>query len=372
MEVKKTKLTFKNNRTVLGLGPQAKNTLCLIKKQSVFVSPVHNNLNNPEDLVSFEKDLKAFLRQKPKIIAYDLHPEYQSTKIISRLQKPGLAFKGIQHHHAHIASCMIDNGLKNRKVIGVALDGTGLGDDNRIWGAEFLICDYRKFERKAHLREIPLLGQEAAIKEPWRLTVVWLHWLYQDKLLDLDIDFVRKIDKKKWQALRNIYLADFNSPLASSMGRLFDAAASLILTKHKARYEAELAIKLEMLAAEYKEQSTEYRFEIKKTKGIYIIDPINIFRGIILDIKEQMTKREIAYKFHLTVANIINSVSLKLRRDSGIKTVVLSGGVFQNKLLLRLTLGLLYKHKFRVLVHKNLPPNDAGISLGQAAIASFQ
>ncbi len=372
MELKRIRLPFKSNKSVLALGSQTKNTTCFLKNQDAFIGPVHQNLANPDDLVKFEKGVKYFLKNKPQVIAYDLHPEYQSTKYIEKLSDFSFKFQAIQHHHAHIASCMAENNLKNQKVIGVAFDGTGLGNGNQIWGAEFLVCDYKNFKRKAHLREIPLVGQEAAILEPWRLTATWLYRLYRDKFLGLNIGFAEKINKNKWQVLKKMYLVNFNSPLASSMGRLFDAVASLVLEKYRANFEAELAIALEKLAAGHRPQGTNYRFELKKAKGIYIIDPALMFKDIISDIKKQITKEEIAYRFHLTVAKMIAKVSVRLRKETGIKKVVLSGGVFQNKLLLKLTLDLLYKHKFSVFIHKNLPPNDANISLGQAAIASFR
>jgi hydrogenase maturation protein HypF len=266
---------------------------------------------------------------------------------------------------------MAENGLKNQEVIGVAFDGTGLGGDNHLWGAEFFICNYKDFERKAHLREIPLLGQERAILEPLRLVMVWLYLLYRDKFFNLKLDLLKKMDKNKWQVLKNMYLSGFNSPLASSMGRLFDAVGSLVLGKDKVIQEAELAIQLERLAKSYKLQSASYKFKIIKDGNNYILDPLPMFKEIITDLKSRELKEKIAYRFDLTVAQMIKGVCLILRKENKINKVVLSGGVFQNNLLLGLTLDLLYKEIFHVFIHKDLSCNDSGISLGQVAIASF-
>jgi len=220
MELKKIRLPFKITKPTLALGSQTKNTICFAKDNLAILSPIHPDLGNYRDFLNFTKTAREFLKKSPKIIAYDLHPEYQSTKYALQLQATGYRLQAIQHHHAHIASCMVEFGLKNQKIIGVAFDGTGFGSDNTLWGAEFLICDYKNFKRRAHLREIPLLGGERAILEPWRLAAAWLNLIYKDKFLDLDINFVKGIDKNKWQVLKNMNLTGFNSTLASSMGRL--------------------------------------------------------------------------------------------------------------------------------------------------------
>jgi hydrogenase maturation protein HypF len=330
---------------------------------------VHSDLSNPSDFLSFEKDVRHFLKQNPKIIAYDLHPEYQSTKYALSLHTT-CHLLPIQHHHAHLVSCMVENGLKNQKVIGASFDGTGLGNDNTLWGAEFLVCDYKNFQRRAHLREIPLLGAEKAILEPWRLAAAWLYLVYKDRFLNLDIEFVKGMDKKKWRILRNMYLSEFNSPLASSAGRLFDAVASLVLAKYKVSFEAGLAMELERLASGYRLQAPGYKFDIQKNNEEYTINPIPMFKCIVSDLKEKEPKEKIAYRFHLTVADLIKKAGLILRKESGVNKVVLSGGVFQNKLLLRLALDLLAQAGFQVFTHKVVSCNDSGLSLGQAVIAN--
>jgi hydrogenase maturation protein HypF len=273
---------------------------------------------------------------------------------------------------------MAENGLKNQKVIGVAFDGTGLGSDNTLWGAEFLICDYKNFVRRAHLKEIPLLGGEKAILQPFRLVVAWLYSIYKDRFSNFNIDFIKRLDTKNWPVLKKMLLSGFNSPLTSSMGRLFDAVASLVLVKQKANFEAELAIELEKLAVSFQlsalshqSSAVSYQIKISKHKHKYILDPALMFKGIIEDLKRRAPKEKIAYQFHLAVARMIARTSQILRKNSGINKLVLSGGVFQNKLLLRLSLDLLYKQDFKVYTHKNLACNDSSISLGQALIADF-
>jgi hydrogenase maturation protein HypF len=346
----KINLPVRIKKPVLALGSQTKNTICFASGKNASISSVHSDLNNPSDLAIFEKDVKYFLKKKPRIIAADLHPDYQSSKYIP------VDFI-IQHHHAHIASCMAENGLKDTKVRGVAFDGTGLGDDGRIWGAEFLACDYKCYKRLAHLKEIPLVGGERAILEPWRLVEAWFNFTAKTKRAKL---------------LKKIYSSGINSPLASSMGRLFDAAGSIILKKSNANFEAELAIKLEECASKFRDKGVSYKFNLKKNKGIYIIDPVRIIKGIALDTESGKSQESMAFNFHLTVAQMISRVCSALREDAGIKSVVLSGGVFQNKLLLSLSLDLLYKRGFNVITHKKLSCNDSCVSLGQAVIASMR
>jgi hydrogenase maturation protein HypF len=302
--------------------------------------------------------------------------------LLRKLNAKRYTLYAIQHHHAHTASCMAENGLKNQKVIGVAFDGTGLGADGTLWGAEFLLCDYKNFIRAAHLKEIPLLGGEKAILEPWRLAAAWLYLLYGRKFLNLKINFVRNLDKDKWRILEKMRKINLNCPPASSMGRLFDAAGALILGKKNAAYEAELAVGLEKLASGFKvtspcqqageSQVTSYSFKIIKSSNGYIIDPAPIFKQIVSDFKDKQPKEKMAYKFHLATAEMVRKTCLLLRKDTGIKKVALSGGVWQNKLLLKTTLDLLYKEGFMVLTQKNISCSDSGISLGQAVIANYR
>lgn len=353
MEIKKIKLPFRLKLPVLALGGQAKNTICFARDDAASISPVHADLGILKDCLAFEKDVRYYLKHKPAVIAFDLHPEYQSSKFgLSLSARYRLA--PIQHHHAHIAACMVENGLSNQKVIGVAFDGTGLGADGTLWGAEFLVCDYHKFQRRAHLKEIPLIGGEKAILEPWRLLIAWLN-------------FPEAFDKSG--LLKKIYQRRINSPLASSMGRLFDAVGSLILGKREARFEAELAIGLEKLAEKNNLQTSGYKIKLIQTKDGYILDPRPIFKQIMHDLKVKCRREVISWRFHRSVAEMIARTCLVLRKRTKVNKVVLSGGVFQNKILLKQSLDLLYKSGFRVFTHKYLSCNDMCISLGQAVIA---
>ncbi|MCM8796354.1 MAG: hypothetical protein NC923_00500 [Candidatus Omnitrophica bacterium] len=366
----KIQLPFKVSCPVLALGSQTKNTLCLLKGRSAYISPIHPSLDELTDLLSFERDARRLLRFHPKIIACDLHPGYQSTRFAA-LFNSRYKIVPVQHHHAHIASCMLENNLKNQKVIGVAFDGTGLGQDNRVWGAEFLLCDYRSYLRQAYLKEMPLLGGEKAILEPWRLACFWLYQIYGEDTLGLKIDFIKKIPQKKWETLRKLYRSGFDFPLASSMGRLFDAAAALVLSLTTARFEAELAVRLEQTAGRWKGKARSYPFRILNSKGRLVIDPSYTIQEIVSDLKARRQKEEIAYQFHLTLAEIILKICLKLKRKYGINKVVLSGGVFQNSLLLTNTIKRLTDKGFLVFNHKKLVCSDSSLSLGQAVVAYF-
>ncbi|MFC1804725.1 hypothetical protein ACFLZ3_02730 [Candidatus Omnitrophota bacterium] len=363
---KKIKLPFRLKRSVLALGSQTKNRICFAAGDYAYLSPVHGDLNDPDDLAHFKQDVKRFLKKKPRILVHDLHPDYQSTKYAQELSGLGLRLQGVQHHHAHIASCMAENGLKNKRVIGVAFDGTGLGEDQAIWGAEFLICDYKGFTRRAHLREIPLVGQEQAVVEPWRLAAIWLYLAKGERFLDSGIGLANKIDKRKWQVLKKMYLSGFNSPPASSMGRLFDAAASLVLSRTRADFEAQLAIELEKKASCSVRDEQTYEFRIIRKNKSYILDPLPLFKGILSDLKRKRPAGLIAYRFHATVADMISKICLLLRRDTGIKRIVLSGGVFQNNLLSALAKERLRQSGFKVLMHRDSSCNDSGIALGEA------
>jgi len=374
MEYKKIKIPFWVKKSILALGSHTKNTLCFAKGNYAFISRVHLDLDNWQDFLYFQKDLRYFLKKQPQIFACDMHPGYRSSQIAEELSQ-GYRLKKIQHHHAHIASCMVENNLKNQKVIGVAFDGTGLGEDNTLWGAEFFIASYKNFKRKAHLKYIPLVGSERAIKEPWRITLSWLYYLYKDKLLNLNIDFIQKINLKKYQVLKKMLEVKFNCPLSSSIGRLFDAVGALVLNKFIAQYEGQIPQALEKLAMNFRPKVPldlkRHYFEIKKEKEVYTIDPQPLFKQIIKDIKDKKDKREIAFKFHCAVSFMVRDVCLRLRKESRINKVVLSGGVFQNNILRKIILDLLYRDRFEVFYHKDISFSDAGISLGQIAIANF-
>lgn len=375
MEAQEIKLRFKVKKPILSLGSNTKNTVCFTQGYQAHISSVNNDLNEPDGLRRFERLVQYYLKKKPVIIAYDLHPEYQSSKCALRLLAGNkLTGTPVQHHHAHIASCMLENYLVNQRVIGIAFDGTGLGTDNQLWGAEFLLCDYKSFKRKAHFRELFLAGGEKAILEPGRIVSCLLYAMYKDKFLRLGIPFTRNIDRKKWLVLQKMLAAGFNTYQASSMGRLFDAAACLVFAEYKAQREAALAKRLEAAAGEFcwAGSGSGYRFKIVKQTAGYIIDHYPVFKKIIQDLQRKVPATEIAYKFHLGVAEALKDMCVILRREEKTNTVALSGGVFQNRILLNLAVDLLKKEDFKVFTHHKLSCGDSSLSLGQAAVAYYQ
>jgi hydrogenase maturation protein HypF len=361
-------LPFKLKQPVLAFGAQSKNTLCFAERDTANLSPGHADLSRPQDFARFEKTVKYFLRRKPKIIACDPHPGYLSTKY-AQLYAKRYPLSAIQHHHAHIASCMAENGLANQRVLGVAFDGTGLGNDGKLWGGEFLVCDYRSFRRRASLREIPLLGGEQAIREPARAAFAWLGLAYGNRA---PLYALRRlgIDNRRQRVFQQMLSRGFNSPPASSMGRLFDAAASLILGRPRASFEAELAIELEKLVGEYGIRGQGYGIPLVRGTGYYLLDPTPMFKKIIGDLRKGVAPERIALRFHLAVAAAAGEICGRIRRQERINTVCLSGGVFQNKPLSSLLRGILSKDGFRVFTQDKVSCNDSGLSLGQAVASA--
>jgi hydrogenase maturation protein HypF len=353
---------------ILATGAHLKNTFCLGKGDYAFVSHHIGDLENYETLQSFSEGIEHFQRifdVEPRVLAYDLHPGYLATQYA--LERPDSLTKiGVQHHHAHIASVMGEHGL-TRPVIGVAFDGTGYGANGTLWGGEFLIAEYARFERAAHLELLPLLGGEQAIREVWRLAAAWLDKVYGNAFLDLDLDFVRRIDRARWRVLRQMGTRDINAPRSSSMGRLFDAVSALCGVRAVARYEGQAAIELEMLAD--KSCTDAYPFEIigSQPRLVYVDRTL---RAIVTDLQHGVTTATIASRFHNTVAELVVETCAALRDESGLNTVALGGGVFQNAFLLTRTLNALRAREFEVFVPTKLPPNDGGLAYGQALVAN--
>ena len=362
-------LNFNFKERILACGAELKNSFCLARDNFVFMSHHIGDLENLETLTSFEEGIEHFKRIfniEPTLIAYDLHPEYLATKYALSLQNTPKI--GVQHHHAHIVSCMIDNEIDG-EVIGVSFDGTGYGTDGKIWGGEFLICDYGGFERVGHLEYTPLPGGEKAIKEPWRMAASILYKIYNNNMLDLDIDFVKALDRNKWATIKKMIDKGINSPMTSSSGRLFDAVSALVGIRKEIYYEGQAAIELEMAADG---ETGEYPFDLREIedKTLILIEPI--FRGIVSDLERRVEVESISSKFHNTMAKIILNMCIKIRKTSGLNRVALSGGVFQNSLLLENTYVLLDKNNFKVFTQHRVPPNDGGIALGQVVIANEQ
>lgn len=360
-------------KEVLALGGELKNTISFSKENYVFLSQYLGDLKSVETL-NFLKEsienLEKIFRVNPETIACDLHPDYLSTQFAEEIgAKKGLKVVKVQHHHAHIVSCMAENNIKE-KVMGVAYDGTGYGDDGKIWGGEFLLCDLKKYFRVGHLKYYPLPGGDKAIEEPWRMAYSYLYSIYGPKAKTLDIDFNHRMDYDKLSIIEKMIDKNINSPLTSSCGRLFDAASSLIGIRDEINYEGQAAMELESLCAfGIKER---YKFCIYKEGKEFIIDPQEIFIDIIEDLKRGIDKKVMAAKFHNTVAEFTLNLCGKIKENTGINKIALSGGVFQNHYLTEKIISLLERDDFRVYTQRIVPPNDGGISLGQVVVAGSE
>ncbi len=375
---------------ILAAGGELKNTFCLIRDSYAFLSQHIGDLDNFETLQSFEENIRHFenlFRVKPEIIAYDRHPDYLSTRYaLERIENEGLTGIDVQHHHAHVVACMAEHGLKkDEKVLGVAFDGTGYGDDGAIWGGEIIIADYRDFKRLAHLKYVPLPGGEKAIKEPWRMALSWLKHAQIDWSEDLPpVMYIGKADKnndvyqysgaKLLEALNHQIDNQINCPLTSSMGRLFDAVSSLIGVCQIVSYEAQASIEMEALVDQCFVEPYKYTISTENDAidEVMIIDPTPMFQGIVSDIRSKRGTGTIASRFHFTIAHIIKDVILSLSKIQNTSKVILSGGVWQNRILLEQTITLLNSLGFEVYTHQRVPCNDGGLAFGQAIIAAYR
>ncbi|HUO28602.1 MAG TPA: carbamoyltransferase HypF, partial [Bryobacteraceae bacterium] len=349
---------------VLACGGELKNTFCLSKGRYAVLSQHIGDMQNYETLIFFEEtlaNLKKLFRAAPRAVAYDLHPGYLSTQYALRI--PDLEKIGVQHHHAHIASCMAENGLRG-PVIGVALDGTGYGTDGRIWGGEFLIADYAGFARRAHFRYVPLAGGDAAIRQTWRPALAYLA-----DTLGPDAEFPelapwRDVPEVQRKAVRSMLAHRVNTVDTSSCGRLFDAVASIVGLRQQVNYEGQAAIELEMIAVA--DVADAYPFEIEAD----VVDFRPLIGCIVADVRAGTPAPVIAARFHNTVADAVVEVCVRLRAEELLNRVCLSGGTFQNMKLLGCTLAGLRGAGFDTYIHAQVPPNDGGIALGQAVIAA--
>lgn len=353
---------------LLACGGHLKNTFCLGKGKQAFVSHHIGDLENLETLTSFREGIEHFQRLfdiQPEIIAYDLHPEYLATKYALDTAIPQQI--GVQHHHAHIASVMAEHHLVG-PVIGIAADGTGYGTDGAVWGCEIMRADFTDFTRLAHLAYVPLPGGEQAVRQPWRMAAVYLQRAYGDAFLDLDLPFVKQLDAAKWRALAQMIEKGINSPLTSSLGRLFDAVAALLGLHNEIIYEGQAAIELEVLALRAS-SSQGYPLALEDSAPD-IVEVTPLIRAIVNDMQRGIPKAQVARRFHASIAELLATACLNAREQTGLNTVALSGGVFQNRLLLETLSTRLQALAFDVYTNRLVPPNDGGLSLGQAAIAA--
>ncbi|MCK5436977.1 MAG: carbamoyltransferase HypF [Desulfobulbaceae bacterium] len=357
---------------ILACGAELKNTVCFAVKGRAFLSQHIGDLENLETFEFFKmtiEHMKGVLDLNPEIIAHDLHPDYMSTRFA--LEQDGMTRVGVQHHHAHVVSCMAENRLDG-PVIGLAFDGTGFGNDGKIWGGEILICEYSKFVRAGHISYVPMPGSAAAIKEPWRMAVSYLYDAFGRDFYHLDLPFLKGLDRNRVKIVIDMIDKGVNSPATSSLGRLFDGIAAIVGIRNKVGFEGQAAMELEMLIKgpeQLRRSAKTYDYEWIY-RDIHTIPPEPIVRGVVKDVEHSVDPVEISLKFHLTIIRLFSELCDTIRKEQGLCRVVLSGGVFQNSILLSGLKQELIEKKFKVFTHSMVPPNDGGISLGQAVVAA--
>ena len=353
--------------SLLAAGSELKNTFCITNKNYAFLSHHIGDMENYETLQSFEQGVEHFeklFRVKPVAFAHDLHPNYLATRYtLERAEREGLPAIAVQHHHAHIAACMAEHGLDgSRPVIGLSFDGTGYGDDGAIWGGEILVADYKSYQRAFHLDYFPLPGGDAAIKKPARtaLALLWSQGLEWDERLDSVAEFCAQDQT----ILRAQLERKINTPMTSSMGRLFDAAAALAGVRQKVNYEGQAAIEFEALADSA--EAGKYSFGLNQDR----VETRTMLEALVKDVMGGVSPSKISAKFHNGLADMAREACLKIKSETGIDEVALSGGVWQNMTLLQKTVQLLEADGLKVYIHHEAPTNDGGLSLGQAIIAA--
>ena len=353
--------------SILACGAELKNTICLTKGDKAFLSQHIGDLENMATLDFFKltvAHLERILEIQPNIIACDMHPDYLSTRYAK--EQTQIPVIEVQHHHAHILSCMAEHKLEGA-VIGLAFDGTGYGTDGTIWGGEGLVAEAKQFKRVAHLAEPPMPGSSAAIKEPWRMALSYLHATYGDNLQNLDLPMLKQIEAQKINIIVEMMEKGVNCPSTSSLGRLFDAVAAIAGIRQQVNFEGQAAMELEMLA----DGQNDSIYDIQWTSQTPIkILPQTIIKGVVQDIQNGMSAADISVRFHRTLIVLFGEICATIRRDTDLNRVVLSGGCFQNSLLLKGLIGQLEAQHFEVFAHRQVPANDGGIALGQALVAA--
>ena len=375
---------FEKIPPILAMGSELKNTFCLLREGEAILSQHLGDLENASAFNAYQETLNLYLnlfQHKPEIIAIDKHPEYLSSKLGKELaESNNIKLAEIQHHHAHIAACMAENqiSLDTKPVLGIAFDGLGYGEDGTLWGGEFLLADYQNFQRLATFKPMPMIGGKQAIYQPWRNTYSQLINAFtweelKEKYSDLEI--IKFLEHKNPRLLNQIIEKGINSPLISSVGRLFDAVAAAIgICREQCSYEGQAAIEMAAITdiniLNNDKESLNYSFKFKKLDSIYYIDTSPTWREILNDIKQHISSSIIAAGFHKSLAIAIVTMVQQLRQEHQFNQVALTGGVFQNQILLQQVKMRLEKLELNVLTHSIVPTNDGGLSLGQAVIAA--
>jgi len=357
-------------RPCLGVGGHLKNTFCLANGDEAFLSQHLGDLGDARSLEHYEwalRHLRQVLRIDPQVIACDMHPGYLSTAVARRLaETEGLPLMEVQHHHAHVASCMAEHGIEG-PAIGLACDGSGWGADGTVWGFEALVVGPGGFERVGHLAPVPLPGGEAAVREPWRMALTYAWLAGGGTGASLAEVPVAARHRGEWPVLVEMIERGLNSPMASSAGRLFDAVSALLDLGDQNAYEGQGAMKLEASASP---QWSGYPWAWR-SRSPFVVDPLPTIRHIVDDAANGVTRDVIAGRFHCTVADMLAGLAKEVAAQRGIEWVALSGGSFQNALLLEAVVARLRASKLRPLVHRQVPCNDGGLSLGQAVVAGL-
>jgi hydrogenase maturation protein HypF len=346
---------------ILATGAELSNCFCLGKDNRAYMSQHIGDLKNQETFTFFEETLgrfKQLFRIEPHTVAADLHPDYLSTRFA---QKLGIKLVEVQHHHAHIASCMAENGL-DEPVIGLAFDGAGYGSDGNIWGSEFLVCDLNDFIRMGHFEYLPMPGGDKASTEPWRMGISLLYQVFGQDILSMDLPVIKQTDPAVIRMIITAIEKRIHCPLSSGMGRLFDATAAISGICMHARFHAEAPMKLESNVL----PGIHEHYDFTVTDIISVLPAV---RQYCTDISSGVAPGIVATKFHNTIAEASFRMAQKIRDEKGIQKIVLSGGTFQNKYLAELLENKLVKDNFAVYTHARVPCNDGGIALGQLAIA---
>ena len=355
-------------RSVVAMGGELKATVCLTRNDRAFMSQHIGDLKNAATLLSLEEtvaNLERILEIKPTAVAHDLHPDFLSTRLAAGLKV--VPQVPVQHHHAHMAACMAENGLEG-EAIGVVFDGAGYGPDGTIWGGEFLLGDYREVRRFGHFRTVRMPGGDAAVLEPFRMAISYLHELYGEALYNLPLPCLAEAAAQDRQLFSRMLERGINSPFTSSCGRLFDAVAAIIGLRSRITYEGQAAMELEALA-EQADTELGYPYDIAAHDGELILDLRPLLGSIVSDVTAKKPRPVIARRFHNTVARAAADVCEEIGSASGVNRVVLSGGVFQNRLISEGLFNRLKTRGFHVFTHRLVPPNDGGLALGQAVIA---
>ncbi len=352
---------------ILACGADLKNTICITQQDKVFLS---QHIGDLENLATYEflkltaAHLRRILDIQPEIIAYDMHPDYLSTQF-AREQEVTPKIQ-VQHHHAHIVSCMAEHKLEG-PLIGLSFDGTGYGTDAAIWGGEILIAEEHDFERAGHLAYVAMPGGSAAIKEPWRMALSYLRDAYGEEFRELKLPLLTEIESAKLTVIGEMITKGVNAPMTSSLGRLFDGVAAICGIRSQVNFEGQAAMELEMLAADAAQSIYDYDWIAGDTVNV---QPAPIIRGIVKDLQQGRSAADISAKFHQTLIRLFTDLCAVIGKDRCLDRVVMSGGVFQNSILLTGLTDALEKRRFTVFSHRQVPSNDGGIALGQAVVAA--